>query len=63
MHRHKFWKKKQKKLHYNKFKLFLTFFITKFLEFSYEKWENNKTVFGQISGFNKEIKFYLLSFL
>jgi len=28
---------------------------------SYEKCENNKTVLGQISGLNKEIKYCLLS--
>jgi len=30
---------------------------------SYEKWGNNKILFGQISGLNKEIKFCLLSCL
>jgi len=61
MHQHKF----KKKLHYNKFKLFPTSLITKFLEsFLWKMMKNNKTFFGQISGLNKKNKilFVIMSF-
>ena len=53
-------KKNCTKINSNCFQFFLS---PKSWNLSYEKWENNKTFFGQISGLNKEIKCCLLSFL